>query len=450
MTRGLARGLQAGFATAVVAVSASCASQGQPPGGPEDRRPPVVISTVPDTFAMIEPGPGRIRIRFNERISERPQQGTLNNAVTISPRTGEVRVSHQRDGLEVELQGGFRPGVVYRVTVEPVVADMFSNPMAVPYEWVFSTGPAFEENAVVGMAFDRASGDAMTGASVVAMLADAPSADTVVHVARVDAEGIFAFRFMNAGRYTVTAFLDRDGDGNPQATEARGIATILLGSQNRADTTTLLIPVVQPDTTLPVLVSATVVDSTVVRVVFDDFLDPRPAALEFARGSLRVDQDVVDTLVAQGDSTGIQERAAAAGSALPPIVEVLHPFQYQLRTDSARVLADTTGTLEFPGPPDPTTLLPNGERKPSREVLVIFAAPLPAGIPLLLRVDGLVNVNALPDGGGETAILRSIPVVADSLDADAVTGDSLALPDTAVADTFRVGTRPVLARPFRR
>ncbi len=451
MSQGLARGLGTGIATGLVALASACASQGQPPGGPEDGRPPVVISVEPDTFAIIEPGTGRIRIRFNERISERPRAGTLNDAVTISPRTGAVRVKHQRDGLEVELQGGFRPGLVYRVTVEPVVADMFANPMAVPFEWAFSTGPAFEENAAVGMAFDRITGEAVIGASIIALRSDQPG-DSVVHVARVDEEGIFAFRYMNAGRYLVTAFLDRDGDGNPQVTEAQGRAGIILGSLDRADTTTILIPVIQPDTTLPVLVSATVVDSTVARVVFDDYLDPRTDALEFARGALQVDQEVVDSMIARGDSTGIGERAVAAGSALPPIVEILHPFQFQLRNDSAAVLADTTGTLEFPGAPDPATLLPNGERKPSQEVLVIFTGPLPAGIPLLLRVDGLVNVNGLPDGGGEASIVRSIPVVADSLEGGGLEGDTLLPPpaDTAGVDTFRVASRRLFATLFRR
>lgn len=434
-----ASALAALVSMALVAFAAACASQGQPPGGPEDLRPPVVLSTDPDTFAIVEPGVGRIRIRFNERISERARSGTLNEAVTISPRTGEVRVSHQRDGLDVELQGGFRPGVVYRVTVEPVIVDMFNNPMAVPFEFAFSTGPAFEENAVVGMAFDRVTGQAVSGANVIALPGE-PTADTLVQVARVDDEGIFAFRFLAAGRYLVTAFIDRNGDGQRQPTEAGGRAAAWLGSLGRADTTQVLIPILQPDTTMPVLVSAEVVDSSVIRVTLDDFLDPNDP-MEFVRGGLRIDQEVIDSMVAQGDSTGIGSRAAAAGTALPPIVEALHPFQYQLRLDSAAALADTTGTVDFPGEPPASELLPNGERRPSQEVLLIFAAPIPSGIPLIFRVDGLVNLNGMPDGGGETKIMRLLPVAADSLEGGVGPADSLASPpDTATQaiDTFRV------------
>ena len=95
-----------------------CARPGRPPGGPEDRIPPMVISTWPDTLEIIEPTRDPIRIRYNERISERPTQGTMDDAVLISPETGEVRVKHKRGGLEISLEGGLKPDLVYLSFVE--------------------------------------------------------------------------------------------------------------------------------------------------------------------------------------------------------------------------------------------------------------------------------------------------------------------------------------------
>ena len=75
-----------------IVLASSCAQQGAPPGGPEDLRPPIVIRTVPDTFELLRTLDGSIRFEFDERISERPSSGTFDNAVIISPRTGELIV----------------------------------------------------------------------------------------------------------------------------------------------------------------------------------------------------------------------------------------------------------------------------------------------------------------------------------------------------------------------
>ncbi|MEJ2540345.1 MAG: Ig-like domain-containing protein, partial [Gemmatimonadota bacterium] len=114
----------------------SCARQGAPPGGPEDRRPPVVISVEPDTFARVDPELDRLRIRFNERISRQATGGSLDQAVEISPEVPELEVKHDRQGLDIHIPGGLRPGLTYRVRITPAIRDMFGNPMAVPFEWM--------------------------------------------------------------------------------------------------------------------------------------------------------------------------------------------------------------------------------------------------------------------------------------------------------------------------
>src|SRR3990172_4563236 len=130
---------------------AACARQGAPPGGPEDRRPPVIVSTDPEPFAVLtEPFRGPVRFRFDERVSERVSGGTLDDAVLVSPRTGQVRVGHGRQDIAVELSGGFKPGMVYRITLLPVLRDLFNNQMRDPFELVFSTGGDLNASAVAG------------------------------------------------------------------------------------------------------------------------------------------------------------------------------------------------------------------------------------------------------------------------------------------------------------
>ena len=119
-----------------------CARQGRPSGGSDDRIPPMVISTWPDTFETIEPTRDPIVITYSERISERPTEGRLGDAVVVSPETGRYEVKHKRTSLEVKVAGGWKPGLVYRVRVQNTIKDLFNNRMDGPFELVFCVSDA--------------------------------------------------------------------------------------------------------------------------------------------------------------------------------------------------------------------------------------------------------------------------------------------------------------------
>ncbi|HSR43209.1 MAG TPA: Ig-like domain-containing protein, partial [Longimicrobiales bacterium] len=204
--------LTAGVGVAMAALG-SCARQGAPPGGPPDRRPPYVLSTRPDTFAVVEPFRDPVVFRFSERISEQPSSGTLADAAVVSPATSQVRVEHSREAIEVSLLGGFRAGRVYRVTLRPVIRDMFGNLLQRPFELVFSTGGEFHPNTVAGLVEDRITGEGVSGARVDATpTAGEGAGDTITYTARTDEDGIFALRYLPPGEYVVTAFEDRNRD----------------------------------------------------------------------------------------------------------------------------------------------------------------------------------------------------------------------------------------------
>ena len=148
----------------------ACARQEAPRGGEPDRFPPAVVSVVPEALSTTDDLDEEIQIQFNERISERPVAGTLLDAVVVSPMSPEIRVRHKGDMLEVQVTEGFVPGLVYRVTVLPVIRDLFGNTMRRPFEFVFSTGGAFNQNAVVGQVLDRVTGRASRDALVLAVL----------------------------------------------------------------------------------------------------------------------------------------------------------------------------------------------------------------------------------------------------------------------------------------
>ena len=202
--------MKRGLVCLVVLGAAACARPEAPPGGPEDLFPPYVIETTPDTFAVVEPGVDEVHFRFSERISERPATGNLNDAVVVSPSTGLVRVRHGRDGITVEMQEGFEAGRLYRVTVLPVINDMFQNRLRDPFDLVVSTGDDFVPNVLAGMVEDRVTGEAVPDVRVEARFQ--LDADTVTHWNLTDRDGVFSLRYVPDGPYEVRAWMDRNRD----------------------------------------------------------------------------------------------------------------------------------------------------------------------------------------------------------------------------------------------
>ncbi len=270
-----------------------------PPGGPEDRFPPYVIETVPDTFSVVEPGLRDIFIRFSERISERASGGTLNDAVVVSPTAGQVRVRHRREGIAIHLEEGLLPNRIYRITVLPVVNDMFGNNLRDAFDLVISTGGEFVPNVVAGMVEDRVTGRAVRDVRVEARFFQ--DDDTLVHWNVSDSAGVFSLRYVPDGEYEVGGWQDRNrdrevGSREPQAAFTPGaLAT-------SPDTGFSILTLIEPDTTPPRLARVNIVDSLTLRFEFDDYLEPT-APGETLTGELII-APAADTAEAAEDSLG--------------------------------------------------------------------------------------------------------------------------------------------------
>ncbi len=419
-------------ALGVALFAMGCARQSAPPGGPPDSRPPVVIRTSPEGLASVPDFQGPVRFEFDERISEQAGGGTLDAAVTISPRTGAVRVSHGRRSLEVSLDGGFRSGVVYRVTLQPVVRDMFGNTLRDPFELVFDTGAEPEETAVAGEIWDRVTGRGVEGAAVHAV-----GADSLTHVANSGEGGIYALRYVPSGSYALTAFQDQDADGNPDASEVRGTTVFDLAA---GDTVFVDVPIMAADTTPAVLLAAEILDSVTVAVRFDDHVDPASdlgaARLEVrSPGGDAVDAEGVfhaaewvrhvsqvrDSLaradsVARADTLALADTGTAEPDAAP-----------SLETDSADmgvpgdtldvaaadsvpgVAPEVAQTARRRGPPDlPGGAIPGleaararGRVLPGRRIVLVLRQPLAPDEVYTVQTEGVVNLNGLVSGSAE-------------------------------------------------
>jgi len=456
---------------------AACARQGIPPGGPDDQRPPVVVRTTPTGLAEVTEPISSIRFEFDERISERSSGGVLDQAVTISPRGGQVRVKHSRRALTVTVEEGFRPGIVYRATLQPVISDMFGNTMTDPFELVFSTGGEAVANTLAGEIWDRVDGRGVADARILAT-----DANGLIHQSVASREGIFAFRYLPAGAFDVQAFVDTNRNDSVDMNEAQGRTTTSLAV---GDTVLLDFGILEPDTTAAVTAGTSIVDSVTIAVEFDDYLDPTEAldvgqvvvTREGGSAPVVVDvyheaayaafvEEVSDSLARLDsiDAAAYAAESAAAAAAQAAAAEVAALAGDSIAGDS--VAASTppdTVVVGAPAPGDPpaetrptrvppTRLSPlqgsrpgptaDGRRVlPGRRIVVVVSDALAIDAEYRIDVSGIRNLNGLADGGGPVTVMREAAPVdtttIDSLGIDPATLDSLI--DTAgVVDTIGV------------
>ena len=255
----------------------ACANQGAPPGGPRDLTGPQVVETFPDTFAVVAAFDDEIRIVFDERISERGAQGTLDRAVTISPESGEIRVRHSSQALRVRMAGGFQPDQVYRVTVQPLVRDLFGNRMVAAFEFIFSTGAEMTPTVLAGLIVDRITEQPIEGARVTARV-EPPQGkrNPTTKWSRLTSPSPIRAACTRSGMSRPADIPSPRSTDENRNREYDGFEPVAIGLEelNPADTVLLNFALLVPDTIPAMVQTVDVVDSLTLAVEFDDFLDP--------------------------------------------------------------------------------------------------------------------------------------------------------------------------------
>ncbi len=365
-----------------------CARAVAPEGGPVPVTPLRVVASSPDTFATVAPFSGSVDIEFERRASERPARGSLADAVIVSPRTGEVSVELTRSGLRVSMEGGFQASAIYRITVLPVLQDLFRNPMAAPFDLFFSTGPEFEPNVLAGLVTDRLTRGAAPGVRVDAQpYQGGPHQSTIA-----DSTGIFTFPYLPQGRYNLVAYEDQNRNRSPDFMEPQDSLQVDLFPLD-----TLLImdlALLLPDSTPARLENVEVLDSVTLRLEFDDPFEP----------NLLLDQLRVFLTREDGNS--------------PEVIEIHHEHEWAALVafraevearEAARVSAAEPDSLPPTDPRPPVSADAPDEEPPeeepppplpSRGFVIVLSRPLLPEVTYQVTVEGLVNLNGLPGGGG--------------------------------------------------
>lgn len=394
----------------------SCAHVGAPPGGPADTIPPQLIAVQPDSFAVVPGFKDDVRFEFDESLSERG----IESSTTLYPFEPRPRVRKGGRELRVRPRQGWVDGRIYHIRVEPVISDLFQNTIEKPIEYVISTGPPIPPNRVAGTVYDRITARPLPSGRV--DMVRLP--DTLRYGGVADTVGLYQLGLLPVGDYLAIGY--EDVNNNREADDFDRSDTVEV-SLAAADTLTFDFHVFRHDTVGPSLVGVKAIDTLIVELTFDGYLDPE-APLSTAdfqifavADSTSIPLDTVlhawqytawrDSLQAARRAAADSAAVAAADSAAAAAADTLglQPDSLGIGPDTAGVAPDTTEAEASPQVEEPAETEPTEEGQeegeaeepailPDQRVYVVAARRIPPGAHVV-RFSGVLNLNQMVGEG---------------------------------------------------
>ena len=280
--------------------SLTCANQGFPPGGPEDKTPPFILSSFPPSDTTNVSRDVQIRIEFSEPVIPSSAEASI----FITPFPGEdVEYKWRRDRvLTISFGDSLMESRTYIITVGSGTKDRRNNTMEESYTLAFSTGDILDQGGVQGTVY----GENSEGTQIwMYDLADttSPNPETVypLYITQAGANGSYRFTNIAFSHYRLFAVLDRDMNTRYNVGfDLLGVThrDIVLDSLNiRVDNMNFRIAL--RDTLQPMVNAAQAPDNRHVDIRFTEPM--RPDSLADVSNYSIVNQDTLDIINASPD-----------------------------------------------------------------------------------------------------------------------------------------------------
>ena len=199
------------LAATIWSVLYSCASIGNPEGGPQDRQPPIFVSSNPRPSALNVDNK-RIELMFDEIVTLKDPS----TKIIVSPAQTEMpKMSANGKKVTVEMVDSLLPNTTYTIDFSNSIQDNNEGNPLENFAFAFSTGNAIDSLRVGGIVLDSHSLEPMQGV-VVGLHSNL--ADSAFHkvklerVARTNDLGQFVIRNVKPGKYHIFAINDVDRD----------------------------------------------------------------------------------------------------------------------------------------------------------------------------------------------------------------------------------------------
>lgn len=259
---------------ALAALTAACASEGFPPGGPEDRAPPILVESDPADRAVNARPDQAIRLQFDEELDDR-QVTRLPELILVNPGTPGFDYELDGDRVILSPQEPLVDGLTYIVTIQPGLADRDGNRTTGARSILFSVGG--ETPITLSLVRARIVRDTVPAAGARYLLENRET--ELEYRMTADSSGIVQIEGVAFGPYAATAWEEQVRPPGWQPLEEPGARdSFVLGPGNRSHDATYRIAV--QDTSGPVVLMVAASSSGVLTVRVDEPLagEAAPAA----------------------------------------------------------------------------------------------------------------------------------------------------------------------------
>ncbi|MCE5251724.1 Ig-like domain-containing protein [bacterium] len=294
------------FPLAVIAlfvfIGFSCAKQGLPPGGPEDKIPPELIGSSPANMSINVSAGERILFEFSEPMDSKSVEDNF-FVVPIPSSWPEFLWHSGSRALEVRFHEPFKMNTTYVVSIGAKASDLRRNPLDDTVTLTFSTGATIENGKITGRiipyGYFSKEPEKISGVDIVAYrLSDAgkspdPRSDVPDYFTQSGNDGSFEITGLSHGLYRIFAIGDKDGNGfYSEGSDMVGIAPHDVELAEKDSVRAPMIMVSSKDTTGVQLRSVRASDSRRVEVFFDRAVVS--AGMQLAFDGLEIDGFFVD------------------------------------------------------------------------------------------------------------------------------------------------------------
>lgn len=189
----------------------SCASIGNPSGGPRDEDPPRFMGANPGQGAVNFNG-RRAVLHFDELVNVKD---AFNNVVMSPPGASVPRVSSLGNRVTIDFQDTLLPNTTYTVDFGDAIVDNNEGNKLSNFIYTFSTGPELDTLMISGMVLGSDDLEPQKGMLVGLHTNLADSAfrtQRFDRIAKTDELGRFVIGGLAPGEYRVFALKDQDND----------------------------------------------------------------------------------------------------------------------------------------------------------------------------------------------------------------------------------------------
>lgn len=185
----------------------SCASMGNPDGGPYDEEPPKFVRSTPKPFA-INSKEKKITIEFDEFIK---LEKAAEKVVVSPPQLEQPEVKASGRKVVVGLVDSLRPNTTYTIDfADAIVDNNEGNPLG-NYAFTFSTGTTIDTMEVSGTVLSASDLEPVKNIQV-GLHSDLSDSAFMKkpfdRVSRTDSRGHFSIRGIAPGKYRIYALMD--------------------------------------------------------------------------------------------------------------------------------------------------------------------------------------------------------------------------------------------------